>query len=149
MRDFRKRLTAAGLIATHQRLALAQLLYGRGHRHVTADELYAEAKTAGLRISRATVYNTLHAFVAHGLLREIPIEPDKAYFDTNVGHVCHLFVAETGELHDLHPGRAALERLSARLGGVDLGRISVVIYVDGKARALRRSHRGGAPARGA
>lgn len=138
-RELRRRLSAVGLAPTRQRLALARLLYGRGHRHFTPGQLYLEARAARLRVSHATVYNTLHAFVTRGLLREISVEPNKSYFDTNLAHVCHAFFSDTGELRDLQTGRAELKRLAARLGGVDPERMSIVIYVDGKARRRARS----------
>lgn len=137
-RDLRERLSTAGLMPTRQRLAIARLLYGRGHRHLTPGELYQEARKTGLGVSRATVYNTLHAFVTHGLLREIPVEPNKSYFDTNLAHVCHAFFAETGELRDLQPTRAELARVSAKLGGVDFAQMNIVIYIDGRARRRPR-----------
>ncbi|HZD27006.1 MAG TPA: transcriptional repressor, partial [Alphaproteobacteria bacterium] len=55
-----ERLRAAGLRPTRQRLALARLLFEGGHRHMTAEDLHGEASGAGLKVSLATVYNTLH-----------------------------------------------------------------------------------------
>lgn len=130
MKRWHDRLARAGLLPTRQRLALAGLLFGHGDRHVTADELYTEARQAGLRLSRATVYNTLHAFVDSGLLREIPLEPDRSYFDTNIAHACHVYFEDTGDLIDIRlvPGEVA--RLAASLG-VHPQRVSVVIHVRG------------------
>jgi Fur family iron response transcriptional regulator len=77
------RLRAAGLRPTRQRLALARLLFETGDRHVTAEQLHGEARDAGIRVSVATVYNTLHQFTEAGLLREVVVDPGRAYFDTN------------------------------------------------------------------
>ena len=52
----------AGLRPTRQRVALAELLFAKGDRHLSAEELHEEAQTAGVAVSLATVYNTLHQF---------------------------------------------------------------------------------------
>jgi Fur family iron response transcriptional regulator len=57
-----QRLRAAGLRPTRQRLALARLLLESGDRHVTAEHLHGEAMATGIKVSLATVYNTLHQF---------------------------------------------------------------------------------------
>ncbi|MEK9726180.1 MAG: transcriptional repressor, partial [Rhodospirillaceae bacterium] len=64
------KLRSAGLRPTRQRIALAKLLFEGGPRHVTAESLHAEAQEAGIRVSLATVYNTLHQFTEVDLLRE-------------------------------------------------------------------------------
>jgi Fur family iron response transcriptional regulator len=55
--------------STRQRLALVRLLFEQGDRHVTAEQLHGEAVEAAVRVSLATVYNTLHQFIEAGLLR--------------------------------------------------------------------------------
>lgn len=129
MNDLRDRLMIAGVLPTRQRLALAELLFSGVDRHVTPEELLLEARRAGLRVARATVYNTLHAFREHGLLREIPVEAGRSYFDTNIAHACHLYFEKTGALHDLPAEWAGLEELSKRLGGIDPQRINVIVHV--------------------
>ena len=66
-----ERLKQAGLRPTRQRLALARLLFSRGDRHVSAEQLHAEAKSARVVVSLATVYNALNQFRDAGLLREV------------------------------------------------------------------------------
>src|SRR5690606_21322228 len=85
IREVTARLRAAGLRPTRQRIALARLLFGEGDRHVTAEQLHAEALGADARVSLATVYNTLHQFVDAGLLRELTAESGRSWFDTNTG----------------------------------------------------------------
>ena len=60
------------------------LLYGKGDRHLTAEMLYEEAIQAKVRISLATVYNTLNHLAQAGLLQRVSIDGSKTYFDTNV-----------------------------------------------------------------
>jgi Fur family iron response transcriptional regulator len=96
-------LAGAGLRPTRQRVSLATLLFGSGDRHVNAEMLHAEAVGSGVRVSLATVYNTLHQFVRAGLLREIAIGGQRAYFDTNTSNHNHFFVEADGKLVDI-PG---------------------------------------------
>ncbi len=98
-------LRRASLRPTRQRLALAQLLFGSGDRHVTAETLHEEAVRMGERVSLATVYNTLHQFERAGLLREIAIGGQRAYFDTNISNHNHFFIESEGRLVDI-PGNA-------------------------------------------
>jgi Fur family transcriptional regulator, iron response regulator len=96
-------LRRAGLRPTRQRVSLAVLLFGNGDRHVTAEMLHEEAVRAGGRVSLATVYNTLHQFKRAGLLREIAIGGQRAYFDTNTSNHNHYFVEGEARLMDI-PG---------------------------------------------
>jgi Fur family transcriptional regulator, iron response regulator len=96
------RLEAAGIRPTRQRIMLAHLLFSdQEHRHITAEELFAEARKAGERVSLATVYNTLNHFAASGLLQEFSVEAGSSYFDTNTDHHHYFLVARTGELLDI------------------------------------------------
>jgi len=99
--DIHHKLTAAGLRPTRQRIALGGILFGAGDRHVTAEELHAEAERAGVRVSLATVYNTLHQFTGAGLLREVAIEGSKTYFDTNTSDHYHFYIENDGQLIDI------------------------------------------------
>ena len=94
-------LRARGLRPTRQRAALAALIYGQGHRHLTAEALHAEALAAGVDVSLATVYNTLRQFSDEGFLRQIPVDGAKIFFDTNVSDHQHFLVEETGEIIDI------------------------------------------------
>ncbi len=124
-REVTARLRAAGLRPTRQRIALARLLFGTGDRHVTAEQLHAEALGADARVSLATVYNTLHQFVDAGLLREVTAESGRSWFDTNTGTHHHFYHADDGELWDI-PG-VALGALPAAPEGTVIERVDVVI----------------------
>jgi Fur family iron response transcriptional regulator len=76
------------------------LLVGAGDRHITAEQLHAEAVTAHVRVSLATVYNTLNQFTRAGLLREVAIEGDRTYFDTNTSKPLPLLSRSRGRLFD-------------------------------------------------
>jgi Fur family transcriptional regulator, iron response regulator len=82
-------LRAARLRPTRQRLALVRVLFERGDRHVTAEQLHGEVVEAAVGVSLATVYNTLRQFVEAGLLREVVVNSGPSYFDTNVSDHHH------------------------------------------------------------
>lgn len=94
-------LRNAGLRPTRQRMALAKLLFEQGPRHVTAENLHGEAQGKSIRVSLATVYNTLHQFTGAGLLREIVVDPARSYFDTTTEEHGHFFHEDTGYLEDI------------------------------------------------
>ena len=94
-------LRAAGLRPTRQRVALASILFGSGHRHIAAEGLYEEAAAANVPVSLATIYNTLHQFTEAGLLRQVAIEGSRTYFDTNVSDHHHYFVEGENRLIDV------------------------------------------------
>src|SRR5690348_5163757 len=96
-----ERLRSVGLRPTRQRLALVRLLFEEGDRHVSAEALHAEAQRAGVRVSMATIYNTLNQFTEAGLLREVVVESGRSYFDTNTGDHHHFFFQDSGELQDI------------------------------------------------
>jgi Fur family iron response transcriptional regulator len=121
-------LAGAGLRPTRQRLALGELLFGRGcDRHVTAERLYDEALAADLSVSLATVYNTLHQFTEAGLLREIAVDGARVYFDTNVADHHHFLLEDTGELYDIAGSNVAVANLPAPPEGLRIDRVDVVV----------------------
>ncbi|MBK5935951.1 MAG: transcriptional repressor [Halorhodospira halophila] len=95
-------LRAVGLRPTQQRLALAGLLFSGEDRHVTAESLYEEATAQGVKVSLATVYNTLNQFKDAGLLREVIVHSGKSYFDTKTEAHHHLYDEDSGEIEDVH-----------------------------------------------
>jgi len=122
-------LRAVGLRPTRQRLALARLLLENGERHITAEQLHGEAAAAAIRVSLATVYNTLHQFTEAGLLREVVVEPGRSYFDTNTADHHHFFCEATGKLQDI-PGRdVVISGYPLPPGGTKVSRVDVIIRV--------------------
>jgi Fur family transcriptional regulator, iron response regulator len=123
------RLREAGLRPTRQRVALAGLLFDHADRHVTAEQLHGEASAAAIRVSLATVYNTLHQFTNAGLLREVVVEPGRSYFDTNVDDHHHFFCESSGHLQDI-PGEAVMVGcLPQPPAGTAIRRVDVIIRV--------------------
>lgn len=115
---------------TRQRLALARLLFDKGDRHVTAEQLHGEALAAAVPVSLATVYNTLHQFIAAGLLREVVVNPGRSYFDTNVSNHHHFFIEESGRLVDIPGDRIDVGNVPAPPAGTAIRRVDVIIRVE-------------------
>src|SRR4051812_8347505 len=122
-----ERLRKAGLRPTRQRVALAQLLFGSGDRHVTAEQLHAEAVAARVPVSLATVYNTLNQFTRAGLLREVAIEGDRTYFDTNTSNHFHYYIEEDDHLFDIGAAELSVNGLPAPPPGTKVARIDVIV----------------------
>ena len=123
------RLREVNLRPTRQRMALARLLFAGGDRHVTAETLHKEAQRNRVRVSLATVYNTLHQFTSAGLLREVVVATARSYFDTNTSHHHHFFCEDTQMLEDI-PGEAIrVDSVPSPPDGTSIRRVDVVIRV--------------------
>ncbi len=121
------RLRDAGLRPTRQRLALAKLLFRGAPRHVTAEELHNEAMAAKVRVSLATVYNTLHQFTAANLLREVIVDSGRSYFDTNTEDHHHFYHADSGRLEDIRGAGVTLTGLPEPPEGTRMERVDVIV----------------------
>jgi Fur family iron response transcriptional regulator len=121
-------LAAGGLRPTRQRIALAGLLVGDGHdRHVTAEGLYGAVIDAGEKVSLATVYNTLRAFCAAGLLNEVVVDGARSYFDTRMDDHPHFYWEDTHTLTDAPAEALEITRLPDAPAGMAIARVDVVI----------------------
>ena len=123
------RLKGAGLRPTRQRIALAKLLFEGENRHVTAEDLYGEARAAGVSVSLATIYNSLHQFTDAGLMREVVVEAGRSYFDTNTGDHHHFFHEDTGSLEDIPGDQINVSELPAAPAGKSVQRVDVIVRV--------------------
>ncbi|ARJ66241.1 putative ferric uptake regulation protein, fur family [Magnetospirillum sp. XM-1] len=125
------RLRAVGLRPTRQRLALARLLFDGGDRHISAEQLHTEALSSSIRVSLATVYNTLHQFTDAGLLREIVVDAGRSYFDTNTSDHHHFFYEKSGKLCDIPADLIAVAKVPDAPEGFNISRVEVIVRVDG------------------
>ncbi len=123
------RLRGAGLRPTRQRLALGGLLFSQGDRHVTAEALHLEAQGSGVELSLATVYNTLHQFTAAGMLRQVTVGGDKAYFDTNVGDHHHFYIDAEQRLIDIPGDKVEVLGLPSPPSGSEIDRVDVIVRI--------------------
>ena len=124
-----QRLRAAGLRPTKQRLALGRLLFDGPPRHVTAEQLHGEVGDGNVRVSLATVYNTLHQFTQAGLLREVVVEPNRSYFDTNTSEHHHFYAPDEGGLTDIPAEHVQLGDIPPAPPGTEIERVDVIVRV--------------------
>ena len=123
------RLRAVELRPTRQRLALAKLLFDGCDRHVSAEQLHGEALSASIRVSLATVYNTLHQFTDAGLLREIVVDAGRSYFDTNTTDHHHFYHVGSGRLEDIPGEMVEIARVPPAPAGKRITRVDVIVRV--------------------
>ena len=129
--DAETRLRAAKLRLTRQRVKLAQLLFADSDRHVTAETLYGDAVRAGVQVSLATVYNTLHQFTEAGLLRQIPVDAARSYFDPNIGDHQHFFIEKDGALINIPGEDITVSGVPTPPKGMAVDRIDVLVRLKG------------------
>jgi Fur family iron response transcriptional regulator len=127
-----QKLRHVGLRPTRQRLSLARLLFAHGDRHVSAEQLHAEAQVARVSVSLATVYNTLNQFKSAGLLREIAIEGERSYFDTNTSNHFHFFDSTHEELMDFEAEGVQVTGMPSLPKGKAIDRIDVIVRLKDK-----------------
>jgi len=126
--QFAADLRAAGLRPTRQRIALASILFGGGHRHIAAESLHEEAVAANVPVSLATIYNTLHQFTEAGLLRQVAVEGARTYFDTNVSDHHHFFVEGENRLIDVI-SPVEIGNVPSPPAGLEVTSVEVVVRV--------------------
>ena len=90
-----------GIRATKQRRVLAKLIFDKGKRHISAENLFDEVKKDDRKISMATVYNTLKQFTSLGLIREIVVDQNKSLYCNNNQSHYHLYIEDEGKVIDI------------------------------------------------
>ena len=125
--DVINKLRDAGLRPTRQRVALANLLFCEGDRHVSAERLHEEAVLANVPVSLATVYNTLNQFTDAGLLREVAVDGARTLFDTNTPNHYHFYIEADGSLVDIESDELKVVGIPEVPEGTDISRIDVIV----------------------
>ncbi len=123
------RLRNVGLRPTRQRVDLASLMFVGEDHHMTAETLHRDASSAGVSVSLATVYNTLHQFTQVGLLREIVVDSGRSYFDTNTSEHHHFYFEDKGVLEDISSADVVLAELPDAPAGSKISRVDVIVRV--------------------
>ena len=121
-----RRLTECGIRATAQRLRIAALLMA-APQHLSAEQILAQLRASGARVSKATVYNTLNLFAAHGLIRQLSVDGSRAWFDSNVEPHYHFHDLATGALIDVPVPAVEFSRLPPPPPGTEVAGIDLVI----------------------
>ncbi len=121
-----QRLAACGIRPTAQRVRIAGVLL-QAPQHLSAEQILASLRGSGARVSKATVYNTLKLFAAHGLIRQLSVDGSRAWFDSNVDPHYHFHDLSSGALIDVPVPDVAFSRLPAPPPGTEVAGIDLVI----------------------
>ena len=120
------RLQVCGIRATAPRLQIAELLLA-APQHLSAEQLTEALRQRGLTVSKATVYNTLNLFAAHGLIRQLVVDGVRSCFDSNVQAHYHFHDESSGALTDVALPEVQFSRLPDPPAGMEVAGLDLVI----------------------
>ena len=128
---FTEKLRSLGLRPTQQRIIICKLLFDRKDTfHFTIDDLNNSLKHTSLKkVSLATIYNTIHALKDKGYLKEISINSEKTYFDTNISNHHHFFDENKRELIDLEDKDVGKIKIKKLVPGKKITSIEVLVKI--------------------
>lgn len=121
-----QQLLTHGVRPTAQRLRIAGILLGK-RQHLSADQVLAGLRGYGLRVSKATVYNTLNLFAASGLVRQLSMGDDRCWFDSNTDPHYHFHDPDSGTLVDVPVQDVQFQSLPTVPEGMQVQGIDLVI----------------------
>ena len=129
---FIEKLRSSGLRPTKQRLEICKLLFDRKKTfHFTISDLSKILKKETIKkISLATIYNTVHSFKKKGYLKEISVDREKSYFDTNTSNHHHFLDISTNELIDLKEEDVDNIKIKKNLPGKKIRSIEVLVKIE-------------------
>ena len=129
--NFVEKLRELGLRPTRQRVKMCEVLFNREHTfHFTINDLVKMiSEELNEKISLATVYNTVHAFEKKGYLKEISINSDKSYFDTNTSIHHHFYDEDTNELIDCGENDIDPVNIKKNITGKKINSVEVLVKV--------------------
>ena len=129
---YTEKLRESGLRPTRQRLKICKILFSADKTfHFTINDIskIIEEKLSE-KISLATIYNTVHSFKKKGYLKEISINNDKNYFDTNISTHHHFFDTKKNELIDIDSNKIELKSIPNPPEGKSIKNINIVINIE-------------------
>ena len=128
---FIKKLRSSGLRPTRQRIEICRVLYDRKKTfHFTINDLAKILKSkSNEKIALATIYNTVCAFKNKNYLKEISVNSNKSYFDTNVSNHHHFFNESTDELIDLKNEDVGNIKLKKKIPGKKIKSVEVLVKI--------------------
>ena len=130
--EFINKLRNSGLRPTKQRIKICEVLFNKETTfHFTINDLVKIIETeANEKISLATVYNTIHAFEKKGYLKEIPIDSNQSYFDTNVTDHHHFYDISEKKLIDLDEVDVGPINIKKSIPGKKIKSVEVLVKLD-------------------
>ena len=129
--NFIEKLRETGLRPTKQRVKICEVLFNRDKTfHFTINDLVKKiSEELNEKISLATVYNTVHALRKKGYLKEISINSDKSYFDTNTTVHHHFYDEDTHQLIDCNENEIENVNVKNNITGKTINSVEVLIRV--------------------
>ena len=130
--EYINKLRNSGLRPTRQRIKICEVLFNKEVTfHFTINDLVKKIeKESNEKISLATVYNTVHAFEKKGYLKEIPIDSNQSYFDTNTSDHHHFFDTSENKLIDLDDKDVGPIQIQKSIPGKKIKSIEVLVKLD-------------------
>lgn len=125
-------LKSRGVTPTAQRIEVGAVLFA-APQHLSAEQILDRVRANGLRISKATIYNTLNLFVTEGLVREVNVDPSRTFYDSTTHSHHHFYNADTGELIDIPANGIVFAQLPEFPEGTVADEVEVVIRLKNKA----------------
>ena len=129
--NFIEKLRETGLRPTKQRVKICEVLFNRDKTfHFTINDLVKKiSEELNEKISLATVYNTVHALRKKGYLKEISINSDKSYFDTNTTVHHHFYDEDTHQLIDCDENEIENVNVKNNITGKKINSVEVLVRV--------------------
>ena len=126
------KLRNSGLRPTKQRLQICEVLFNTQRTfHFTINELERKIKDKiDNKISLATIYNTVHAFEKKGYLKQIPVNSNQTYFDTNITDHHHFYNLKDGKLIDLENSDVGPINIKRKIDGKKIKSIEVLVKLE-------------------
>ena len=130
--QYKDKLRKSGLRPTKQRIKICEVLFDAEKTfHFTIKELVKIIENqANIKVSLATVYNTVHAFKNKGYLKEIPINSDQSYFDTNTSHHHHFYDEGQKDLIDIDDADVEPVKINTKIPGKKIKSVEVLVKVE-------------------
>ena len=129
--NFIEKLRQLGLRPTKQRVKMCEVLFNREKTfHFTVETLNKKInKNRAMKVSLATIYNTVEAFTSAGYLKEILTSKNKSYYDTNIKSHHHFYDEGSKELTDIHYSQIKLSKVPVPPKGKKIKNLEVVIRI--------------------
>tara|TARA_B100000686_G_C16160598_1_gene651317 strand:- start:117 stop:530 length:414 start_codon:yes stop_codon:yes gene_type:complete len=117
---------------TKQRVSLVTNIFKLGDRHITAESLHKEMFDLGIKLSLATVYNTLHDLTKVGMLRKVSVNSSQKYYDTNVVPHHHFYDKENNLLTDIPIDQINITAIPTPPKSKKISKVEVIISLENK-----------------
>ena len=129
--DIQARLAQYGIAATSQRVEVAEVLLAKP-QHLAAEQILAMLRGKGSRVSKATVYNTLHLFAEKGLVRALNIDPTRTFYDSTTHPHHHFYHVDLGQLSDIPDDQVRIMNLPPLPQGTELEGVEILVKIRDK-----------------